>query len=88
MSMTDFEIRSLQEIAAAVRRSDPRLARSLSTGRFHARRADIVTVVIGVIAIAALVVGIAFHLRLVCAVCWPLIIISTLVRAVSRECEH
>ena len=83
MALTEVELRSLREIDASVRTSDPRLARCLAKGNFRPRTANVLTAVAGVLVFAALVVGVTLQLPIVCAVCWSLVILLSIVRGIA-----
>jgi DUF3040 family protein len=88
MSLTDVERRNLAEISSSLRHSDPRLTRRLSRGSFRPRTVDVVTIVVAVVLLASLAVGIAYQLRIVCAVAWTAVIGLAMVRGIYANDEY
>lgn len=82
MSLTDAELRSLEQISTSLRHSDPRLARTLTCGRARLRTLDAVTLLV---LLTTLVVGVACRLPVVCAVGWTAVIAISMVRGIFAD---
>lgn len=88
MSLTDVEQRSLDQIATALRRTSPRLADRMVRGSVRPRTMDVLTVVVAVVLLTSLAIGIAFQLRVLCAVDWTAAMGLAVVRGIYADDEY